>query len=687
MKRNPLRWLTLLFTVGLAISAVVLVMPLSADVPSVIPFQYFAVTDSGGANNGPGQKDLTQMGFYEDKGVIADPTDDVLDVVWSWDEISVSGNNTLDGCALFDSDGDTFINVSICATIQKVNGPSGGMFLAGTPTVYTCSDNKDDRCTNPSQQPAPSLANLIGGALVVDGAGNLLAIPGNPFDLITNTDPFAAGAGFPQDTTIRLRIRRTYVNSLVGGATALLTNVCSYPSREPNSDPSDCNNPPGGGFLKIVKDTVPDSTNEFSFVVTGNPTTPGENPCPGATPCNVTAKEGTPAQLSLRVGLADIEELAKANYSLGSVVCVFDGDGSAGGSLSGNTYTGASINSGIITVCTFVNNRDTATITIIKALDPSTDGGRFSLFIKQGATTIDSKSNVGHGGSLVKTVETGTYDLSESADPGTDAANYDTLYSCVFNEGPANPTGSGTTISGLTVAKDDSVVCTFTNKLRNGTLIVQKIVNNTADPTGKVAKDFSFTNGANPAVFFPDEPSDGDADDDRKTATMTFTVPPNSVHTIVEVAVTLYTATYAINGSPASNCDNLTVAPGATLTCTITNTANKASPDRLSQQNWIIHDKITITGTQVNAGTAVVHFRLFSDAACTIPVGQNLDRPIDSAGVAVTGAGVAVATPGTYYWTVEYTGNAFNNEFTTACNNPADVESTQIIAKDGVFTP
>jgi hypothetical protein len=686
MRRISLRWLVLPFMVGLAISAVVLVLPLSANVPSVIPFQYFAVKDSGGANNGPGQKDLTQMGFYEDKGVIADPTDDVLDLVWSWDEITVSGNNTLDGCALFDSDGDTFINVSICATIQKVNGPSGGMFLAGTPSVYTCSDNKDDRCTNPTLQPAPSLSNLIGGALVVDGAGNLSAIPGNPFDLITNTDPFAAGAGFPQDTTIRLRIRRTYINGLVG-ATALLTNVCSYPSREPNSDPSDCNNPPGGGFLKIVKDTVPNSTTEFSFEVTGNPASAGENPCPGATPCNVTAKEGTPAQLALRVGLADIEELAKANYSLGSVTCVFDGDGSAGGSLSGNTYTGASIASGVITVCTFVNNRDTATITIVKQLDPATDSGRFSLFIKQGATTIDSKSNVGHGGSLTKTVETGTYDLSETADAGTVAANYDALYSCVFNGGAANPTGSGTSISGLTVAKDDSVVCTFTNKLKSGTLIVRKIVDNTADPTGKVAKDFSFTDNGGSAVSFPDEPSDGDADNDRKTATLVFTVPPGSTHTIVEVAVTLYTPSYAVNGVAVSNCDNLLVAPGGTVTCTITNTANKASPARLSQQNWIIHDKVTITGSQVNAGTAVVNFRLYSNATCTTLVGQNLNRPIDSNGVAVTGNGVAVTSPATYYWTVEYTGNAFYNAFTTQCSNPADVESTQIIAKDGVFTP
>ena len=42
-------------------------------------------------------------------------------------------------------------------------------------------------------------------------------------------------------------------------ALAKLINVCSYPSREPNSDPSDCVFEPNNGFLTIVK-TADDAT-------------------------------------------------------------------------------------------------------------------------------------------------------------------------------------------------------------------------------------------------------------------------------------------------------------------------------------------------------------------------------------------------------------------------------------------
>ena len=66
--------------------------------------------DTAGANDEPGQKDLTQL-CVDDAGL---PTS--LQVTWNWDEISVSGANTLDACALFDTDGDGNVNFSLCVT-------------------------------------------------------------------------------------------------------------------------------------------------------------------------------------------------------------------------------------------------------------------------------------------------------------------------------------------------------------------------------------------------------------------------------------------------------------------------------------------------------------------------------------------------------------------------------------------
>jgi hypothetical protein len=691
MKRFHLRSIALAFTAATAVASVLYVLPLFADVPTAVPSIFFYVKDSGGANNGPGQKDLTLMGWYEDKGDPGIATDDVLDMIWNWDEITVSGNNTLDACALFDSElpqGDGFINVAICGTVLKVNGPNGGMFLKGTPSVYTCSNSKQDRCTNPTLQAAPSAANLQGGALVVNASGVPQAIPANPYDLVTSTDPFnPLGDGSPKDTTLRLRIARTWLNGLTPGGLPRLTNVCSYPSQEPNSDPSDCNNPPGGGFLKIVKDAIPDSTLDFGFQVVSSPSGAGVNNCPSTTPCDFDVREGTPAQLSILIGLADVtEDTVVQNWSLTGAVCTFDGAGSAGGTFDGTSqYSGAQISSGVITVCTFTNTRDTGSITVRKVLDPTNDGGRFTLAIKSGATTLDSLSNAGHNSFLTKSVNTGTgYSLTETADAGTTLANYDSTWTCTDGS-----SGNGTTISSLTVAKGGTIDCTFTNKLKQGTLIVRKVVDNTANPaaTPPNASAFSFKDNGGSTVVFPAEgPNDGDADSNPNTATVILTVAPGSTHSIVENAVTGYTASYA--AVPGSNsCTNLTVAGGATVTCTITNTFDKASPGRGTQQNWVIHDKLTLTGLQVNAGTAKVHFRLYSNATCTTLVGSNNDRPITGSGSSwesVTGNGVAVSTPGTYYWQVEYTGNQYWNAFTTNCSDAADRESTQIIADDSV---
>ena len=37
---------------------------------------------------------------------------------WGWDDTATTGNNTLDGCALFDTDGDGFANYSFCVIVS-----------------------------------------------------------------------------------------------------------------------------------------------------------------------------------------------------------------------------------------------------------------------------------------------------------------------------------------------------------------------------------------------------------------------------------------------------------------------------------------------------------------------------------------------------------------------------------------
>jgi hypothetical protein len=64
-------------------------------------------------------------------------------------------------------------------------------------------------------------------------------------------------------------------------------------------------------------------------------------------------------------------------------------------------------------------------IEVVKNLDPTGDPGRFNLFVKQGATTVDSATDVGHNGTTGKeSVNTGAYTVSETAFAGTDLDDY-----------------------------------------------------------------------------------------------------------------------------------------------------------------------------------------------------------------------------------------------------------------------
>src|SRR5262245_20554120 len=87
-------WLGLGLTAALVAVGAVTVMGLFA----VVPPAWFSVIDQGGANDQPGQKDLTRLGRNDQ-----DP--DYYNLYWSWDETDFHGQRG-DACALFDSDGD-----------------------------------------------------------------------------------------------------------------------------------------------------------------------------------------------------------------------------------------------------------------------------------------------------------------------------------------------------------------------------------------------------------------------------------------------------------------------------------------------------------------------------------------------------------------------------------------------------
>jgi hypothetical protein len=197
----------------LVVGAVMLIAPGAAPALNTDGSTYSTQQDQQGANDVPGQKDLTIQGTNTSDMPTA------INVLWNWDDTSVGGGNSLDGCALFDTDtagaGLGQADAAFCATVANVSNSNKTLELKST-TLYTCGDTRSDRCSSQIAVVTSRSADTTCGGL----------------DASSNTNPF----GGNPDT----RIFCTVVLDDIDATNAVLLNTCSYPSQQPNSDPSDC---------------------------------------------------------------------------------------------------------------------------------------------------------------------------------------------------------------------------------------------------------------------------------------------------------------------------------------------------------------------------------------------------------------------------------------------------------------
>jgi hypothetical protein len=195
------RWSALLIVLALALglfTTTVLANHVTvADAPS---FNF--VHDVDGADDEPGQKDLNSHASATDA--------DGFWVTFKWDVTSLKGNNTADGCSLFDTSSpyNGLVDAAVCVTTEK--NPLTFKSLA----IYTCADLRDDRCAQPDLVDGPYGTECF----IVNGASDFF----HP----TQTDTQS--------------ICLVDLDDIDSSVTPKLVNTCSYPSQEPNSDPSDC---------------------------------------------------------------------------------------------------------------------------------------------------------------------------------------------------------------------------------------------------------------------------------------------------------------------------------------------------------------------------------------------------------------------------------------------------------------
>lgn len=199
--------------------------------------------DADGANDEPGQKDVT-------KACIERQSSDPLHITWNWDIVSLSGTNSADACALFDTDLNGFADYSLCNS-WRGNPPTQ---ITRYPVLYSCGDTRSDRCANS----APVAITYGSTCSIINGNTSF------PYE-----DPFTAGYASPYDTVSECNIALGDVGFPVYPVNLL--DVCSYPSLQPNSDPSDCViTSHNRGNLEIHKDVVPDDiTTKWDISVAG----------------------------------------------------------------------------------------------------------------------------------------------------------------------------------------------------------------------------------------------------------------------------------------------------------------------------------------------------------------------------------------------------------------------------------
>jgi hypothetical protein len=216
----------------------------------------------------------------------------------------------------------------------------------------------------------------------------------------------------------------------------------------------------------------------------------------------------------------------------------------------GSPVNAVSVDPGEVVTCTFQNAIEASRIIVDKVTDPDDSSEVFDFTLSGDGNTVDFQLT-GPGvpfnsGELTPSTEAGTYSVAETVPDDWD------LTSATCDD--------GSPVDAIDVAPNETVTCTFTNTIKRGTIVVDKVT----DPAGStqsfdftltgtgVDQAFSLTGGAQPFSL-----------DVLPTS-------ENGTYAISESAVADWVLDSAVcdDGSPVDAVD---VAAGETVTCTFTN--------------------------------------------------------------------------------------------------------------------
>jgi len=517
--------------------------------------------DVQGPNDQPSQSDLN--GFTR-----ADNITGKLGVAWTWDDINswTGTGQTGDACALFDTDAPANGKANYALCVRITNDASGAnvfQLSPGSPILYSCGDNKTDRCAQPVTQ---------------------IGLGSTQCEVVKTADLFPGQGEDGQDVLAACAIDL----AAIGNASKTnILNVCSFPSGSPNSNAFDCIVTPGAAFIQIKKKTTPDASGKtFSFTL--NPASANNSTSFSLT--DNAAGDETTALIPVNPGTYSLTESSVTGWTLQTAACVRSGTTSTG-TKSGNAVTGIVTAIGETTVCTFENTVAGPSLTVTKTPNPSSipeTGGSVTFSVVVTNTTATSVSLT-----TLTDDKFGDLDAVGTCDvPQTIAVSG--TYSCSFTKSlPAATSGA---------THKDTVSATVTNPGGSATAKGGATVTYTdVAPTLTVDKSVSPTS-------VPE--SGGDP-------TYTVVVTNNSAET---VTLTTLSDDKVGNLNGKGTCaTGGTIAAGGTYTCTFTaHVAGNAGTTLKNIVTATVTDDDGTTATKTDDATVT-----FTDVAPTLTVAKS----------------------------------------------------------------
>ncbi len=296
------------------------------------------------------------------------------------------------------------------------------------------------------------------------------------------------------------------------------------------------------GFIRIIKDTVPNSAQDFTFTRTGT-----------GSPASFTIDDDADATLPnqrtwglLVPGTYSVTETAVSGWAQTSATCVGN-NGTPGNVNDDRNLLPNAINllPNELVICTFVNSSQPPKLKVTKLLAPTSDFGTFNL-------TIDGdihKAAASHNGTTgFIDVSVGTHTVGETIASGT-LSNY-----------VATIGGDCASDGTVTLAAGETKECTITNTRIAKLIVVKNTVGGNAT--------FTFTTTSPPPTPLP---GSFNITTNSGAGTRTFSSLLAGTYSVAETVLAGWTLT-GTSCSDGSPVNAISLSPGETVTCTFNNT-------------------------------------------------------------------------------------------------------------------